>query len=188
MSAVQEHAWISPESYLLGENDRADGPRYEYVDGQVYAIVGASRAHNLVSMNLAALLHSKLAGSGCAVFQSDMKVRIRTATEERFYYPDIQVTCHNEPETYYNSTPCLIVEVLSSTTERIDRTEKLDAYRLIDSLQEYLLLSQDSPHAEVYRRNNHWKPEYRVGSDSLRLESVDLELSLEEVYRSVFTS
>jgi Uma2 family endonuclease len=100
-----------------------------------------------------------------------MKVRVKTAAEERFYYPDIQVTCREETEAYFNNTPCLIVEVLSANTERIDRTEKLEAYRQIDSLQEYLLLSQDSPHAELYRRDSDWRPDYRVGSDTLPLVS-----------------
>jgi len=106
---------------------------------------------------------------------------------QRFYYPDIQVTCREEPEAYFNTSPCLIVEVLSANTERIDRTEKLEAYRQIDSLQEYLLLSEDSPHAELYRRDNEWAPDCRAGSDTLRLLSVGLELSLDEIYRGVFS-
>ena len=186
MPTAEKHHWISPEAYLLGENDRAEGVRYEYVNGQVYAMVGASRAHNLISGNLFGLLHFKYQGSGCQVFQSDMKVRVKTANEVRFYYPDIQVTCGAELDDYFNARPILIAEVLSANTERTDRTEKLAAYLSIESLREYLLLSQDSPHAEIHRRNNSWRPEYRDTGDSLLLESVDLEVTLDEIYRGVF--
>ncbi len=186
MSTAEETTWISPEAYLLGENDRAEGSRYEYVNGKVYAMVGASRAHNLIGMNVSNLLYQAAMEAGCRVFQSDMQVKIKTTGDERYYYPDVQVSCEQETETYFNTAPCLIVEVLSHSTERTDRTEKLAAYRLIDSLQEYLLLSQDSPHAELYSRANDWRPEYFVGRDELHLTSLDLHISLEQVYRAVF--
>lgn len=182
--ALQE--WISPEAYLLQENDRAEGARHEYVNGQIFAMVGASRRHNLASMNLGSLLHQKLRGTGCNIFLSDMKVRIKILRDERFYYPDIQASCVPEKDLYYNEHPCLIVEVLSPHTERTDRNEKFDAYRMLDSLQEYVLISQDSPYIELYRRRDDWQVQPLVSGDTLALESVDLAVPLSEIFEGVF--
>ena len=182
MSLAQPLTWISPEEYLAGENDREEGPRHEYVNGQVYAMVGVSRTHAVITGNLFAFLHGALRGSGCQVFATDLKVRIQTATEERFYYPDIQVTCSDESESHYNRSPRLIIEVLSPSTERIDRTEKMAAYKLLDSLDEYVLVSQDPRAVEVYRRADDWRAECLSGGDLLVLRSVGVEIALGEVY------
>ncbi|EIJ34232.1 Uma2 family endonuclease [Thiothrix nivea] len=123
--ALSKHPPVSPEQYLLDENDNPGGIRHEYVNGYVYAMAGASRGHNRVAMNLAATLHSHLKKSHCEVFQSDMKVGIRHQDDVRFYYPDIQVSCEEESDAYYNTSPCLIIEVLSESTARKDRTENL---------------------------------------------------------------
>lgn len=182
MSAVEKLDYISSEAYLSGENDREDGIKYEFSNGLVYAMAGASRNHNRVSMALAGQLFAHLRGSGCSVFQSDMKVGIRQADEEHFYYPDVQVTCEDEENTYYNTSPCLIVEVLSDSTARTDRNEKLLAYRLLPSLQEYVLCSQDFPVIEVYRRSTGWVAERYVAEQTVLLESVGFELVISELY------
>ena len=100
----------------------------------------------------------------------------------RFYYPDVQVTCVEEIDRYYNEHPCLIVEVLSDSTQRIDRTEKRLAYQMIERLQEYVLLSQDSPYLEIYRRRTEWQRESFAGIESVTLESVGLTFLVEELY------
>jgi len=182
MSVAQPESWISPEDYLAGENDREEGPRHEYINGQVYSTVGVSRTHARITGNLFAVLHRALRGSGCEAFATDLKVRIQTATEERFYYPDIQVTCAKEAASHYNRSPCLIVEVLSPHTERIDRTEKLAAYKLINSLQEYLLVSQDQHRVELHRRETGWRPECLTDGDLLRLPSIDVEVPVADIY------
>lgn len=182
MITAEKIEFISSDAYLLGENDRADGTRYEFCNGYVYAMAGASRNHNRVSMNVAGLLFSQLRGSPCQVFQSDMKVGIQTTDEEHFYYPDVQVSCEEETNKYYNTAPCLIVEVLSDSTARIDQNEKLAAYRMLPSLQEYVLCSQDYPAIAVYRRSNAWKVERYVAGQTVMLESVNLELVLDELY------
>lgn len=182
MSALAKYDYLTPAEYLLGENDRPDGIRYEYVNGQTYAMAGASRNHNRVAGAIFARLFSHLQGSPCEVFQTDMKVGILTADEERFYYPDVQVTCSAESEKYYNTAPKLIVEVLSDSTARTDRSEKLYAYRLLPSLQEYLLCSQDSPLLEIYRRRTAWQIERYVTGEVCVLESVDLALRVDELY------
>jgi Uma2 family endonuclease len=182
MTAAQPQTWIGPEAYLAEENDRPEGPRHEYINGQIYAMVGVSRTHARITGNLFAALHSALRGSGCEAFATDLKVHIQTAAEERFYYPDIQVTCTEESASHYNRAPCLIIEVLSPHTERIDRTEKLAAYKLIDSLQEYVLIAQDRQAVESYRRADGWNAEYLSDGDLLTLRSVSVEVPVGDIY------
>lgn len=182
MSAQTQPHYLTPSEYLLGENDRPDGEKYEYVEGQAYAMVGASRGHNKLSLEFARQLSNHLRGSRCSVFHSDMKVGIETAGAWRFYYPDVQVSCEAESAQYYNTAPCLIIEILSPSTERVDRMEKLVAYRQLASLQEYVLCSQDSPHVEIYRRRTTWQVEYYTGNDTFRLDSVGLDVSVAALY------
>jgi len=173
---------FTPEAYLLLENDNKSGSRHEYVNGLIYAMTGASRNHNRVSGRLYARLLQYLQGTPCEPFQSDMKVKIQRGNDVRFYYPDVQVTCVEEIDRYYNEHPCLIVEVLSDSTQRIDRTEKRLAYQMIERLQEYVLLSQDSPYLEIYRRRTEWQRESFAGIESVTLESVGLTFLVEELY------
>ncbi|EIJ35883.1 Uma2 family endonuclease [Thiothrix nivea] len=183
MGALPKSTYMTPEEYLQWERGRGDDEKYEYVDGQVYAMAGASRSHNRIAMKFANLLFNHLEGSLCEVYQSDMKVGIRSLETNRYYYPDVQVSCEEETDPYYNTSPCLIVEVLSDTTAHKDRTEKLTAYRLFASLQEYVLCSQDTPHIEVYRRATEWEREIYTVGQSLTLASVGLEVAVDDVYR-----
>lgn len=182
MSALPSSSYIPLNTYVLGENDRADAVKYEYVNGQVYAMADASRNHNRIARYLTTNLDMHLRGSGCEVFQGDMKVGIQTANEQHFYYPDVHVTCSEETNRYFNTQPCLIIEVLSESTARVDRYEKLVAYRLLDSLQEYVLCSQDTAHVEIYRKRTGWQAEYFVAGQSFTLESVDLVVAVDELY------
>lgn len=182
MASAPKFAFVSPEEYLLGENDRVDGLKYEYVNGQVYAMVGASREHNIVAGEFFAMLRNHLRGSSCRAFQSDMKVGVRSSQKDHFYYPDVQVSCVDESDRYYNSSPCLIVEVLSDSTARTDRHEKLLAYRALSSLQEYVLCAQDGALVEIYRKRTGWQAEYYTSGQSFNLESVDLDMEVDELY------
>lgn len=182
MGALPEPNYFSPEDYLLWENDQPEGIKHEYVNGRIYAMTGASRAHNGLSMRLAVRLFNHLEGSKCHVFQSDMKVGIQTLGNNRYYYPDVQVSCEEEQASHFNTAPCLIIEVLSDSTAKRDRTEKMAGYRLIPELQEYLLCSQDSPHIEVYRRRADWAPEVFGAGQTLTLESVGLDVSVDDIY------
>ncbi|MEE7626609.1 Uma2 family endonuclease [Methylobacter sp. Wu8] len=173
---------VTPEAYLLLENDNNTETRHEYVNGLVYAMTGTSRDHNRISGRLYVRLSQHLQGTRCEPFQSDMKVRIQRGSDVRFYYPDVQVACEEETDRYYNEQPCLIVEVLSDSTQRTDRTEKLMAYQTIDRLQEYVLLSQDSPYLEIYRRRSDWQRESFSEKQTVTLESIDLTLVVEELY------
>lgn len=182
MSVLPKIDHLSPEAYLLGENDRIDGIKYEYVNGKVYAMAGASRAHNIVAGEFFAILRNHLRGGHCRAYPSDMKVGIRTLREDHFYYPDVQVTCADEKDRYYNTSPCLIVEVLSDSTARVDRYEKLMAYRLLPSLQEYVLCTQHTPFVEIYRKRTEWQAEYFASGETFLLESVGLEIAVNELY------
>lgn len=184
MSRLKVKPYLSVEDYLADERD-AD-VRHEYVDGQVYAMPGASDRHNRIAGNIFSRLNSHLDGTECEPFISDMKVKV---DEALYYYPDVVVTC-DQPggDRYFRTEPRLIVEVLSPTTERIDRTEKLHAYQRVESLQEYVLVAQDRMAVELHRRgaDGTWTREvYAQPEEQFTLASVGLPLTLSDVYRNV---
>ena len=177
---------ITVEEYLKLEQDAEI--RHEYVAGQVYAMAGASEAHNLIVGNIFALLRPHLRGSSCRTFFSDMKVKIKTQQADVFYYPDLLVACDpNDNKKYFKTSPNLIVEVLSDSTQTTDRREKRVNYQTIDSLQEYVLVSQDEIKVEIYRRdkNNNWTVETLNKDDDLQLNSVGLTLTMADIYEDV---
>ena len=180
MQAQTSTTSLSVDEYLAGELESQ--VRHEYVDGEVYAMVGASDRHGLITLNLAGLLSQRLPDR-CQVFSSDMKVRIRTAERDIFYYPDVLVSCDpRDREPYYRQYPCLVVEVLSPHTARLDRFEKFMFYRQLDTLQEYLLISQDYRQVEVFRRSDQWHGT-RYTTGEVPLQSVDLAVTIDAVYR-----
>jgi len=181
MSVVNKLERITVDEYLDGE-ERGD-VRHEYVDGVIYAMVGASVRHNMITGALFSLLHRNLRGSPCHVFQSDMKVRVGQV----FYYPDIVMTCSElDLEARYLSTPILIAEVLSPSTEARDRLEKMVSYQSLPSLKEYLLVAQDKVHVEVMRRvDMGWRIEICSYGDRLNLESAELDVPVETIYEDV---
>jgi Uma2 family endonuclease len=173
---------LSVEDYLTGEE--TSDVRHEYIDGEVYAMVGASDWHGLIVLNLGSALSSRLPDA-CPVFTSDMKVRIQTKANDIFYYPDVVVSCAKDDRaTHYREKPIVVVEVLSSTTARQDRFEKFTNYIEIPSLQEYVLIEQNFSMVEIFRRSRQWEEEI-IRSGGFRLESVDMEFTLAEVYRRV---
>ena len=181
MSQTAGEPLISVEDYLTGE--LSSEVRHEFVNGEVLAMVGASMDHNTIAGNLFATLHGLLQGGPCRPFIGDVKVRIQQHGDDRFYYPDLVVSCSpDQPSNYYTDSPVLIVEVLSDSTERHDRAEKFHAYRKLESLQEYVLVAQDLMRVEVYRRASGWELELFGAEDRLRLESVELELAVAQIY------
>lgn len=178
MSVKTQLKYLSVEDYLDGEQH--SDIRHEYVAGQVYAMTGASRHHNLIAGALYAALHAHLRGGPCRVFMADLKVRVA----DNFYYPDVMVSCTTSPHAYYEIAPVLIVEVLSPTTEARDRMEKRLAYQSLPSVKEYVLMSQVAMRVDVFRRTDEgWELEQFNEHDVLRLESVGLVVPVEEVYR-----
>jgi len=171
---------LSVDAYLEGEVESQ--VRHEYVDGEIYAMVGASDRHGLITLNLAGYLSQRLPDR-CQVFSSDMKVRLRAAEREIFYYPDVLVSCDpRDREPYYRQYPCLVIEVLSPHTARLDRFEKFMFYRQLDTLEEYLLVSQDYRQVEVFRRSEQWGGT-RYTKGDVPLQSVDLAVTIDDIYR-----
>jgi len=174
---------VSPADYLAAENDGSW--RHEFVNGVVYAMAGASDRHNLIRGRLAAVLLGH-APQNCRVFSAEMKLRIKSNEDERYYYPDLFVACDpGDRERYWRGSAVLVVEVLSPTTERIDRTEKFEAYKRIASLSEYGLLAQDAIELELFRRRTDWQREFYQRDNTVTLESVGLTLSVSQLYRDI---
>ena len=184
MRTVKTVARLTIEEYLNREQ-RSD-VRHEYVEGMVYAMVGGSERHNEICLTIAATLRQHLHGKACRVFMSDMKV----LTANVFYYPDVMVVCgEGDPSALYQTEPVLLAEVLSNSTEAKDRLEKLVAYQSLPSLREYVLISQDKVHVDIYRRlGDTWQLESLSYGDTVRLVSVSLETPVEKFYEDVLGS
>jgi Uma2 family endonuclease len=159
--------------------------RHEFVHGAVYAMAGGSANHNRVAVNLAS--HCNLRSTGdCQTFVSDMKLRLDAGNI--FYYPDVMLVCDPlDNEAYFKTSPCLVAEVLSPSTESTDRREKWAAYQKLPSLREYLLLAQDRPYVEVYKRVNlrQWSLTVLDAADTLILSCGNLSIAVQDLYRGV---
>jgi len=174
---------MTPQAYFAFEETTP--LKHEYLDGVVYAMVGATDRHNIIALNLASALRANKP-AGCQVFISDMKLKVKLTAAEYYYYPDILVSCSgSDREPLFREQPVLLVEVASPSTERIDRGEKLNAYRQIDSLSEYVIVSQDRAGIEVFRRRNGWFREILNADEALVLECLGLTLSGEQIYDEV---
>ncbi|MEL7244520.1 MAG: Uma2 family endonuclease [Cyanobacteria bacterium J06573_2] len=163
--------------------------RHEYVDGEVFAMAGASEEHNFITGNIYNLLRSHLRGTPCRTFASDMKVKVKVQKADIFYYPDVLVTCDpNDNERYFKTSPKLIVEVLSNSTKTIDKREKRLNYQNIESLEKYVLIYQDEIKVEIYRKDSqgNWLIQTLAKEDKLHLNSIDLTLTMADIYEDVF--
>ena len=185
--ALAEKLTIGVDDYLQGE--LSSDVRYEYINGEVYAMVGVKRAHDTVTTNLIAFLHAHLRGTPCRVHSGEMKVRVQTAQDDCFFYPDLHVTCSaTDTAEHFNTQPKLIVEVLSETTERYDRAEKFHHYRKLTSLEEYVLIAQDVPRVECYRRADAWDLQLYQQGDTAVFQSLALQLAIADIYEGVFAA
>lgn len=170
---------ISPDEYLTHE--RTSDVRHEYVDGEVFAMVGSSLRHNEIAGNIFATLRLSARDRGCRAYMSDAKVRVELANA--YYYPDVVVTCDPPAnDRYVINAPSLIVEVLSDSTESIDRRSKRPHYQSIPSLRELVLVAQDERRVEVYRRTaDGWLHE-TITSGAVMLEALGITLPLDDIY------
>ena len=175
---------MSVDEYL--EAEKTARLRHEYVAGQIYAMAGASDAHNTIALNFASSLKSRLRGGPCRVYISDMKVWVEAA--DAFYYPDVIVTCDPEDNGEYAKTrPSLILEVTSPSTTVMDHREKLQAYRKLPSLREYVMMAQHEMLVEIYRLDSrgYWWFETYGPDHTFELESVKLEIAVKDLYEGV---
>ncbi len=179
---------LTPEQYL--EIERKAEFKSEFYRGEMFAMSGASRQHNRISSNLNGELHNRLRDSPCETYGSDMRVRV--SKTGLYTYPDLSITCDNpqfaDDQVDTLLTPKVLFEILSDSTEKYDRSTKMSHYMQIDSLQEYVLVSQSEPRVEVYQRSSDGTWIYRQARDlaaSITLESVGITLPLSEIYLRV---
>ncbi len=189
MVALPQPDKMTEEEYLAFE--RQSEFRHEYIDGEIYAMTGAKRAHNLITSNINTALNTQLREHPCEIYVSDMRVQVSEAGS--YVYPDVVVACGEpefRPDSYMDTllNPTVIVEVLSDSTELFDRGVKWANYRLLPSLQAYLLVSQYAVRIERYTRhqNDGWL--YTDVTDmnaAIAIESIGCELVLSDVYAKV---
>ena len=175
-----KRTFITEEDYLNGE--LMSEIKHEYIDGDIFAMAGASKNHQRISVNVTRQLGNLLENTPCEPFSSDLKVKVGS----KYFYPDVMVVCNDdENNEYYTESPTIIVEVLSRSTRRIDETIKKMAYQTIPSLQEYVLIEQDVVDVEVCKRSEGWVSKHYFMGDELTFESLNLMLSVEDLYHRV---
>lgn len=187
MTSQPKTTYLTPEEYLAVE--RQNEHKSEYLDGEMVAMTGASRRHSIIALNIAAEIHGQLKGRPCEGYISEMRVSI---PNRGYVYPDVVVVC-GEPQLedkYFDTllNPTVIVEILSESTERYDRTKKFALYRTIESLVEYVLVAQEEYIVEQYTKqpDGRWVlSDHRSLEDVLELASVQCTLALREVYDKV---
>lgn len=179
---------FTPEEYLVLE--RKSSIKNEYFQGEIFAMAGASEKHNTIVSNLLYRLRIKLEGKPCKVYPSD--IRIKVNRNGLYTYPDITVICSKPilEDHLYDTllNPKVIFEVLSDSSENYDRGKKFQLYREIDSLQEYVLVSQDSQLVEKYYRDNSyfWTfQDFTISSPIIKFQAIDCELNLLDIYESI---
>lgn len=154
----------------------------EYIDGRVYAMGGASNNHARITGNVFGEFRNHLKGKPCEAFAADTKVK----AGQNYFYPDVVVDCSQPSgDDYFSKAPVIIVEVLSKSTKKHDLTTKLIQYINLPSLQEYVLIEQDSAAVQILRRRNHWQSEYYFLGDAVTFDPIELKLSVEAIYDRV---
>lgn len=185
-TAIKKSDEVSEYDYLA--NEQQSEIKSEYDNGYVYAMAGASENHNLIAKNTSYELERSLREKkrSCDVLSSDMKVKI-TAQGTRFFYPDVAIFCdkHDNDTEYYKHSPIIIIEILSKSTRKNDKTVKKTAYFNIPSLQEYVLIEQDYCEIEVFRKSENWRSTVYLLGDNISFESLDICLSVDDVYYHV---
>src|SRR2546423_5437747 len=184
----QTKVYYTPDEYLALE--RKAEYKSEYFNGEIFAMTGASRRHNLVAANVLAALHLQLRKRPCEIYPSDMRVKV--SPTGLYTYPDVVIVCgepmfdDEQKDTLLN--PTLLVEVLSKSTASYDRGEKFEHYRKIKSLAEYLVLAQDKYHVEQYTKQSDdrwllWETD--DPQKTIRLPSIECDLALADIYDKV---
>jgi Uma2 family endonuclease len=184
----QIKSFITPEEYLALE--RKAEYKSEYLHGEIFAMTGASRKHNLLAINISSSLNQQLKGRPCEVYVSDMRVKVTASG--LYTYPDVIVVC-GEPQFEDDNldtllSPTVLFEILSKSTERYDRIAKSGYYRTLESLTEHLLVAQDEIHVEQYvkQADGQWLlTETRSLAAIIELPSIGCSLALRDVYDKV---
>jgi Uma2 family endonuclease len=188
MSAIAKRKYTLEEYLELEKNSEE---RYEYFDGEVFAMAGGSPNHARLGTDICTLLSQKLSGKQCEVFNSDMRINVPKAFPYR--YPDASVVCGEPVFDEINGqirlvNPIVIVEVLSPRTAAYDLKDKFTEYQSIDSFKEYLIISQDKPHVihHIRQSTRKWlRTDIEGLNAEVMLESINVTLSLREIYERV---
>jgi Uma2 family endonuclease len=185
MIAIPDGKLMTPQEYLEWEEHQ--DIKYEYINGEVFAMTGGTISHNDIAFNLASALKNRLRGSACRVNIADAKVGV--SEKGPFHYPDVVVSCHprDKQAIQFIQYPCLIVEVLSPSTEAYDRGKKFIQYRRIQTLQEYVLIDAEKISLDCFRRNDKgiWELHPYEEGDEVNLTSVDFRFPISLVYEDV---
>lgn len=185
MGLAQKITTLTVDEYLALEE--ISKIRHEYVDGQIHAMAGGTLNHNRIAMDFGRLLNDRMTGKNCEAFVENIVVRISAAI---YYYPDVVVACDeldgNESVIH---NPVLVIEVLSKSTEKIDRREKMIEYQMISGLREYVIVTQEKMQIEVYRHDNAgeaWQGEiYTEPEQEVLFASVGVKMLVSEIYQRV---
>jgi Uma2 family endonuclease len=185
IAAKDNNPHLTPEEYFAWEEQQLE--KHEYINGQVYAMSGGSINHGRIAIRFTAMFDSHLENTGCITGNSDIKVKI--VGTNNYTYPDVSVTCdeRHKTSTQYITYPCLIVEVLSKSTEAYDRGGKFRMYQSNPALIDYLLVSSTSMEIDLYHKNDagDWLIiNYKPG-DTIQLKSINLNFPLEQIYRGL---
>lgn len=185
IAAKENYPQLTPEEYFVWEEQQLE--KHEYIDGQVYAMSGGSVNHGRIAIRFTAMFDAHLEGSACITGNSDIKVNI--VETNNYTYPDASVTCdeRDKTTTQYITYPCLIVEVLSDSTEAYDRGGKFRMYRQNPVLKDYLLVSSTRIEMDLYHKNDagEWIIINYQAGDTVELKSINLSFPIEQVYRGV---
>ena len=174
---------MSLDEFLRFENEHPE--RHEFVAGDVYAMIGGTLSHSRIVQNVSFMLMTRARGGPCEVHTHDIKVQVG---DDRIYYPDVLVLCTRLPgDTLVVREPCVIVEVTSPSTVRVDRGEKLDAYRRLTSLRTYLVVDQRRRRVDRHWRDvaGAWQREEYVVEGTVPVACLDASLTLDEIYEGV---
>ena len=176
---------FTPEEYFAWEEQQLE--RHELIDGEVYAMTGGTVNHSRIALKFGALLDNHLSGGGCQTLNSDCRVNI--VGSDTYTYPDVSVTCDDRDKTTtkYITYPCLIIEVLSFSTEAYDRGGKFRMYRQNPVLQDYVLVSSEKIEVDLYHKteSGSWEIINYQAGDTIELKSVNLTFQIERIYEGI---
>jgi Uma2 family endonuclease len=176
---------FTPEEYFDWEEQQLE--RHELIDGEVYAMTGGTVNHSRIGLKFGALLDNHLSGSNCQTLNSDCRVNI--VQSDNYTYPDVSVTCdeRDKTTTKYITYPCLIIEVLSFSTEAYDRGSKFRMYRQNPILQDYVLVSSEQIEIDLYHKteSGNWEIINYQAGDTIELKSVNLTFAIERIYEGI---
>ncbi len=179
--AISKTAYLSEQDYL--EAEKVSDVKHEYFDGEIFAMSGAKANHQRITMNVGSAFHNHLKDTPCEAFISDMKVRADRGN--KYFYPDVVVSCNQDGDSDFTESPRLVIEVLSNSTRKFDKDLKRKIYQTIPSLEEYVLIEQDHVEIEISRKSEDWHSSYYFLGDDVTFESIGLTLPVLEIYQRV---